>query len=126
MQAGSELSDRLGRAPALDEPSPRDGHVRRRWAGKAKMPDQPAQALQLGKSGKAGEARSDKGEAGEGMNHDSARDLREVIPEENLAEPAHVGLTNEANRPRLHRGDERSRGSGTKRKSGRQCGRGPS
>ena len=31
-------------------------------------------------------------------------------------------LTNEANRPRLHRGDERSRGSGTKRKSGRQAG----
>ena len=37
-----------------------------------------------------------------------------------------VDLTKEANRPRLHRGDERSRGRRMKRKSGRQCRRGPS
>ncbi len=35
------------------------------------------------------------------------------------------GLTNRANRPRLHRGDERSRGSREMRESGRQCRRGP-
>jgi hypothetical protein len=37
-----------------------------------------------------------------------------------------VGLTNGANRPRLHRDDERSRGSKKLRESGRQCRRGPS
>ena len=36
------------------------------------------------------------------------------------------GLTNEANRPRLHRGAERSRDSEMLRESGRQCRRGPS
>ena len=35
------------------------------------------------------------------------------------------GLTNEAKRPRLHRGDERSRVSEMLRESGRQCRRGP-
>ena len=35
-------------------------------------------------------------------------------------------LTNEANRPRLHRGDERSRGSEKLREKGRQCRWGPS
>ncbi len=35
-------------------------------------------------------------------------------------------LTNEANRPRLHRGAEQSRGSEKLRESGRQCRRGPS
>ena len=46
------MSDRLGRAPALDKPSPGDGHVRRRWAGKATMPELTAQALRLKKSGR--------------------------------------------------------------------------
>ena len=36
-----------------------------------------------------------------------------------------VSLTNEAKRPRLHRGDERSRDSEILRESGRQCRRGP-
>jgi len=35
-------------------------------------------------------------------------------------------LTNEAHRPRLHRDDERSRGSRELRESGGQCRRGPS
>jgi hypothetical protein len=52
MQAGSALSDRLGRAPVLDEPRPRDGNVRRRWAGKATTPEPPAQALRMEKSGR--------------------------------------------------------------------------
>jgi len=34
-------------------------------------------------------------------------------------------LTNEANRHRLHRGDERSRDSEKLRENGRQCRRGP-
>jgi hypothetical protein len=34
-------------------------------------------------------------------------------------------LTNEAKRPRLHRGDERSRDSEMLRENGRQCRRGP-
>ena len=46
------MSDRLGRTRLTDEPRPRDGHVRRRWAGKAKAPDQPAQALKMEKSGR--------------------------------------------------------------------------
>jgi len=37
-----------------------------------------------------------------------------------------VSLTKEANRPRLHRGAERSRGNEMLRESGRQCRRGPS
>jgi hypothetical protein len=37
-----------------------------------------------------------------------------------------VSLTKEANRPRLNRGAERSRGSGKLRERGRQCRRGPS
>jgi hypothetical protein len=36
------------------------------------------------------------------------------------------GLTKAANRPRLHRGAERSRGSEMLRESERQCRRGPS
>jgi hypothetical protein len=38
----------------------------------------------------------------------------------------HRGLTNEANRPRLRRDDERSRGSEKVRESKWQCRRGPS
>ena len=41
-------------------------------------------------------------------------------------EKARKRLTDKANWPRLHRDDERSRGSGEQRKSGRQCRRGPS
>jgi hypothetical protein len=52
MQAGSALSDRLGRAPVLDEPRPRDGHVRRKWAGEGTAPGLTAQALRMGKSGR--------------------------------------------------------------------------
>jgi len=37
-----------------------------------------------------------------------------------------VSLTNEAKRPRLHRGDERSRDSKMLRENQRQCRRGPS
>jgi hypothetical protein len=65
----------------------------------------------------------------EGRKGDSTvarREDCEGLPEADLDEPAHVVLTIRANRPRLRRDAERSRGSEWMRENGGHCRRGPS
>ena len=86
MQAGSELSDRLGRAPVLDEPRPRDGYVRRRWAGKGTEPELTAQALRMGKSGRL-ESQDEREMTVMEKPTLARRDLGEVRPESVVPSP---------------------------------------
>jgi len=99
--------------------------VRQMWAGR--RPRRMACTAFAPGMEKNGDAPQTRRNATQGDYQDQAqRNAPERTNPSTRLSPGHVCLTNEAHRPRLHRGAERSRGSRELRESGRQCRRGPS